>query len=135
MCLSIDRLRHAQRLPIPRVAGYDILVYKGLYNADNARAYSPYMGHEWVFGQVQTARMKRKGFEVHDGLHACHTQYRAKFHASYVYPAIIPAGSLFYFGQNEEFTSNALVVYRDMDHALKGRVQTPANAKLHKLSR
>lgn len=68
---------------------------------------------------------------VDEGLHSCLTREEAELHSHEVFPAIIPAGSRFIVGAENEVASDALIVYKDMKQlqAVHGRVRDPVHVK------
>lgn len=139
----------------PRVAGYDILVYKVLrtrpYSSQTGTRYlSPYRDYEWKFGILtKTERdwpMRTKAEytdrSIHAGLHAMVTKRRARTLKEnnwcssnhVIVPAIIPKGTKFWYGNKGDIAAAAMILYKDLREAKKGRVQVKADKRKHKLA-
>lgn len=150
MCLYISvshGLTHRghHRLPSPRIAGYDMLVFKRLEaivreraGADATRGHAPYMGTRWDFGKMKRAVMAQEdgcNDRVGRGLHAYRDMSFVTTHYmddTEVFPAIIPAGSKFYIGEKGHIVANQMTVYPTMEAALQGRKLGKANLTKHK---
>lgn len=117
-----------------RIANRDIVVWKAL--SKTGRSYvSPYQGTPYNFGECMRSKLiievECGDATVGEGLHSCLTQEEAGYHSDEVFPAIIPAGSRFIVGAENEVASNALIVYEDMKQlqAVHGRVRDPVHVK------
>jgi len=118
-----------------RIANRDIVVWKALNRA--GRDYvSPYQGTLYKFGKRMRSKLIIEvewdgNATVGEGLHSCLTQEEGENHSDEVFPAIIPAGSRFIVGAENEVASNALIVYKDMNQlqAAHGRVRDPVHVK------
>ena len=113
------------------VAEEDILVYKCL-DCKNGEFRTPFQYMPIVFTKGKyiytNVYMKKKTFckmdeggYVWSGIHAYRTMSRAfavsksyyEFDGTYMHYAVIPKGSNFYIGNNDDVVSNNLIVYRD----------------------
>ena len=114
------------------VAKEDILVYKCL-DCINREFRTPFQYMPIVFTKGKyiytNVYMKKKTFcnkmveggYVWSGIHAYRTMSRAfavsksfyEFDGTYMHYAVIPKGSNFYIGNNDDVVSNNLIVYRD----------------------
>lgn len=117
-----------------RIANRDIVVWKALNKT--CRGYvSPYQGTLYKFGECMRSKLiiesERGHSVVGEGLHSCLLREDAEYHSDEVFPAIIPAGSKFIVGNEDEVASNALIVYEDMKQlqAVHGRVRDPVHVK------
>jgi hypothetical protein len=98
-----------------------IIVYKVLRantNTVGATSYtSPYRYHKWVMGRLEKAPMvpKNEHCTVHVGLHAFLRKRDAEDSciSGLPYPAVIPAGSLVYFGTGGEIVSDQMIAFKD----------------------
>jgi hypothetical protein len=123
MCFAVRyNLRQAFTLPT------HTLCWKALYLKDNKGAHSPYQRMPYIFGQRYTAPLCKQPPHykaITRGLHSYSKNLKAdvrthqqRFIPGTLYPAIIPAGSRFYYDDyRHELVSEALVVFRTM-HAL-----------------
>lgn len=133
MCLTVKKYKkesnakRALKTLRPKVADYDILVFKSL--RPNGR--SPYQNYPYICGKKVKSRLNIKvkwgEIIVEEGLHA----YRLKKDANYysfsndqVFPAIIPKGSKYFIGQDKDIVSNQLIVYEDLKTLSEKRGQT-----------
>ncbi len=113
------------------VAEEDILVYKCLDCEDGVYC-TPFRYMPIVFTKGKyiytNVYMKKKAFckmdeggYVWSGIHAYRTMSRAfvvsksfyEFDGTYMHYAVIPKGSNFYIGNNDDIVSDNLIVYRD----------------------
>lgn len=113
------------------VAKEDILVYKCL-DCINGKFRTPFQYMPIVFTKGKyiytNVYMKKKTFckmdeggYVWSGIHAYRTMSRAfevsksfyEFNGTYMHYAVIPKGSNFYIGNNDDIVSDNLIVYRD----------------------
>lgn len=139
MCLSVYR-KHPDVL----VAGHNILVWKALnrktdYYSGEVYYASPYRNFRYKMGQKYTAKLNyiSEGYEsldginaydklrigtVHAGLHAFTSQRIARdsFLLNELYPAVVPAGSKFYFDPvRREIAANTLIVFKTLADVTK----------------
>lgn len=118
-----------------RIANRDIVVWKALYKTCRGNYLSPYQQTLYNFGKCMRSKLtigSKWGDQVVDvGLHSCLLREDAEYHSDEVFPAIIPAGSKFIVGNEDEVASNALIVYEDMKQlqAVHGRVRDPVHVK------
>ena len=144
MCLSVYR-KHPDVL----VAGHNILVWKALnrktdYYSGEVYYASPYRNFRYKMCQKYTAKLNyiSEGYEsfdginaydklrigtVHAGLHAFTSQRIARdsFLLNELYPAVVPAGSKFYFSSfDRELAATSLIVFPDMPTLLDHFGQT-----------
>lgn len=153
MCLYIEAEKHdnatknGRRGFKARIAGYDMLVWKVLrtptYKNDTIGA-SPYRGQSWTAGKPKTARVNphKRDHKVDAGLHAFITVNSAKGRirrvfsgrGCKVFPAIIPKGSVFYYGTRNDIVATELVVYATEADALQGRSLQAANINKHEFA-
>jgi hypothetical protein len=141
MCLYVSPTQHPH--PASKYkrralrAGYDILVWKKANMPGGAESFfSPHRFFRWYFGKLEKVRLRKNAVTVRQGLHAYFRKPSAitRQYGTY-YPAIIPAGSLFYIGMSGDIATNAMVVYRNMDEVLKGRHWIRANFSKHKAAK
>lgn len=108
-----------------RIADKDIMVYKCLQFTFKSKSigqmdysiYSPYYNKEWLFNTIYTDKIKKPtGYktEVEKGLHSATTIRRAKNHGGHIFTAIIPKGTAYYKGNNNDLVSEALVIKYDL---------------------
>lgn len=118
-----------------RIANRDIVVWKGLNKTCRGNYVSPYQGTLYIFGECMRSKLIIEAdgriAVVGCGLHSCLLREDAEYHSDEVFPAIIPAGSKFIVGNEDEVASNALIVYEDMKQlqAVHGRVRDPVHVK------
>lgn len=127
MCLIVKNSFpiHATKFtPAPYIAEKPIEVLK-LLNEDYGRLVSPYWEYEYELGKLVTAEIDtptltygyfgRHYFSINKGLHS----YKESFYDSRFsrmtflqkcFNAIIPEGSLYYFGDDFDIVSNQLIV-------------------------
>ena len=114
------------------VAEEDILVYKCL-DCERGEFRTPFQYMPITFKRGKyiytKVNMKKKAFYnemsegayVESGIHAYRTMIRAlavsksfyDYNGTYMHYAVIPKGSNFYIGKNDDIVSNNLIVYRD----------------------
>ena len=113
MCLKISRLHHKYfcGIPLPKRAKCDIHVFKALdwINIDKYR--TPYQKVPVEFKQFK-AELFVKHFtfidgEVAKGIHAFRYKGRDP-----IFDAIIPKGTLYYIGTNDDIVSKKLIIFR-----------------------
>lgn len=128
MCLVIDTNLHKKiarsRKYAPRVAQRDIVVYKVLVTPKRrsgidggVKHFSPYQMMPYELGKEYKSVMGSSHRYVHAGLHSYRTRNacrRTTALSREVYPAIIPRGSLLFFGSGDTVVSTSLIVYADM---------------------
>ena len=122
MCLYTKQIK-------PKVAEKDLVVYKVLdYNMG-----SPYYGLLYPLNRKVTSELlcydhvwnpRNQLFNVEEGLHAFTNRLAAHSHAQcleysnghiqFVYKAIIPKGSKYYIGIDNDIASDALIVKRKL---------------------
>lgn len=118
MCLYFNKKYHGEN-PEPRIAEKDIYVLKMLdkpkENKDGSISFpSPYMSFEYEMNTTYNSIFSiekdyfENEFHVHKGLHAF-TQHSFDINDHYnIFIAVIPKGSLFYIGKNDDIVSNQL---------------------------
>ena len=100
-----------------KIAESDITCFKGLDRVKdmegNIKLISPYYNKtNWEVGKVKTATIVRVGACIIDkGLHSCKTWGIARNHSRYIYPAVIPKGSI-YWENDKEYLSERLIITR-----------------------
>ena len=126
MCLTVtSRYHNATDTPHARIAYAPLLVWKALWKPYD-RWRGVYQNYEWTFNTLHTAKFvieqsyNQRETYITEGLHAFRTQKAAEFEVrAYdnhcVFPAIIPAGTALYVGENLDIVSEALIVYETMD--------------------
>lgn len=128
MCLVIDTKFHkriARRHKYaPRVAQRDIVVYKVLTTpkrrsgfGDGVKHFSPYQMMPYELGKEYKSVMRSSHIYVNAGLHSYRTRNACRRTTSLsreIFPAIIPRGSLLFFGNGDTVVSTSLIVYKDM---------------------
>lgn len=98
-----------------------IVVYKILTTRANFAGtisyISPYRHHKWVMGKLEKAPMvsKNERRTIHVGLHAYLRKPDATESGIWgnVFPMVIPAGSLVYFGRGGEIVSNQMIAFQN----------------------
>ena len=150
MCLLIDTVHHpvqykdisnwgdSGKFYSPKIAGYDMLVWKALIKDDDyghRRFLTIFRLVPIKFGELVTAVMKRENtfYQIGAGLHAFY-KMPPKLPSSKVliYPAIIPKGTRFFFGHHGEIAAEAMIVYKTLEDALQGRRLGDGNIIKHK---
>jgi exoribonuclease II len=124
MCLYIESHYHAidndGKEFKPHVAKQPILVWKFLETGTEKSANSPFQNSRWIFGQPRKAKFTYSddNTAVEAGLHAMITKRSDRFdgwwatYGSY-YPAVIPAGTKFWIGENNEIVAEEMIAYHD----------------------
>lgn len=126
MCLIINCTYHPQigfNVPDALKANEDILVYKLLFYLKNKEYITSVRGYsiKFKFNKfVYNTRLRTKylysifgslvGYSVQDGLHA-YIKSPVKISSEFHY-AIIPKGSHFYIGENNDIVSDQLIIYK-----------------------
>lgn len=135
MCLVIDKKLHTKKSNrAPRRAMQDILVYKMLriVSRNGQLEYlAPYYHTPWVMNRKKRATMKVFDRDsdcpnVEQGLHSFANKSTAEgrcvsWSERRIFPAVIPKGSLVYFGEDNEIVSSSLIVYPDLKALTKAR--------------
>lgn len=142
MCLTINGNFHPLKR-VARVAAFDMLVYKGLDDITSKGGESPYQYFRYHFGETYESGMAVRGSTVNPaktmvdaGLHACTDPSRARYHSNtnqYAY-GIIPKGTKFYYGTEQDIVAEKLVVYRTLEDALQGRTLGQPDPSAHALA-
>lgn len=107
-----------------KIASDDIAIFKVLRKY--GRVYkSPWWGTEWKLGEIKTSPMKRrlreftKGWQkkmINQGLHAYLATPKRKrstmmkFTHSVVFAGIVPKGSYYYLGEDNEIVANQMIM-------------------------
>lgn len=112
------------------------MVWKGL-RRNHHGYYSPYQCARYEMGVMKKSSLVIEidpydGAETVDlGLHSCLTKDDVDMHSSATFPAIIPTGSKFIVGSDNEVASDALIVYKTMKdlEAVHGKVGKPVQVK------
>lgn len=119
MCLD---LKEGQRKRAS-IAEKDIKVFKMLVR-DGRKLVSPYQFTEYKLNKLYESKLVKEvreheygGYSVNRGLHAFVNLEYAKFkiqgnNSRAIYNAIIPKGSMYYLGNNNDIVSNQLKVTR-----------------------
>ena len=130
MCLYIDKEKHPDGKPL--IAGYDMLVWKWLFEGDISIVYT----HRWLMGRPVSAALDVQEDGVWAGLHAQrHAGAKPKLACDYELPAIIPRGAHFFIGHNGDIVATRLTVYRTLKDALQGRTLGQADFSAHKAAK
>lgn len=136
MCLTINtdihtervRYRNFKKMPKPFIADKDIYCFKYLTRSGNfdIKFFTPFFCEEVVFDAKGMAVMesdvkKRKypfsiwsevlnEYNVDNGIHSYTTQTPM---AAIVFDAVIPKGSMYYIGQDNDLVSEKLIVFQN----------------------
>lgn len=97
-----------------KIAKKSIKVYKSLQYVGDKITSPYYHNIVWKKGEIKVCNSMSKSpksppMEINRGLHSAKTISRAKVHASAVFEAVIPKGSL-YWENDSEYVSNALKI-------------------------
>lgn len=137
MCLYVNSAYHPEGKPT--LAQWNIIVWKVLYyDSSLDRHTSPFRDYPYELGKemrmdgdVLEAERVLARLVVEDGLHSFKVTDAAAAIKVFcngnslqwgwmkVYPAVIPVGSLYYVGQDNDIASDRLVVFPDMLSAIK----------------
>lgn len=137
MCLFIDTYNHEEQPAryIPKVATRPLVVWKVLREQNTCSSARSLNGNRWVspvrdfpyvFEKLYTSEMVFDGSTIEDGLHALRApnQYEANdiwgldpvnFPFKQAFPALIPVGSEFFVGEDDDVVTNQLIVFRTLD--------------------
>ncbi len=134
MCLYIDKNIHPRNKV--RIAGYDILVWKQftVKITEGKRKYlSPFYHMQWIMEKLVTAKLKLRGTQVNEGIHAFVSKPAFSYYK--VFPAVIPKGTRFYIGVNEDIVAEALIVYSSLTSLKKKyRVKEKGDLSRHEFA-
>ena len=133
MCLFIDTNIHSERmrygnfkkLPKPFIARTNIVVYKNLSKIKNA-IYTPYQRNfirfnvNGIYYLESNLTQKKypfgyeyldRGYYIYEGIHSF--TKKNTFVPGSIYYAIIPKGSMYYFGNNDDIVSDKLIIFKN----------------------
>ena len=116
MCLTIDSKLHSDLKPL--VARKNISVYKVLL-LNGTKWITPYAETEvhFVFkkAKLKSRVLRKYGIYVTEGIHACTNSKEARamarrFSNSVVFDAVVPKGTKFYFGNENDIVAEKLII-------------------------
>ena len=131
MCLNILKKKHRNLLSgkcSPIRLKKDLLVWKLLTKTNDGNYVTAYQGDtvkfidgkaillpisEWNFALTEISETTKKVSKSHHAYHAYTTEKMAKYNASgsnKILKAVIPAGSLVYYGENYDVCSNQMTI-------------------------
>ncbi len=125
MCLYVDERFHDMNNleKCPHTSERPIIVWKMLDRSLSNGWVSPFCLMPYILGEVY--RVELFGHRcniIEEGLHAYYNETRANRNVThwtfFCFPAIIPAGIQFYFGEGQHIVSKKLVVFENMGKLL-----------------
>ena len=129
MCLKVDRTKHwFPYMAGPKKAKRNLLVWKALRDRPRTSfeeewikhfPASPYHQEPYTFGVIKTSKLTLeylRGYEVNEGLHTLDNKFSLEWAPEFSrFPAIIPKGSKYFLGAEEDVVSDSLVVFKTME--------------------
>lgn len=117
MCLIIDKTKHKKLFGfyLPKIAKKDISVYKVLYYSDNS-IYTPHQHCHIKFHKnkaILGSILIPYNGKVSKGIHAFREEIPLYSRSYKIHKAIIPKGSLYYIGVNNDIVSTKLIIFEN----------------------